>query len=113
VGEVGPAVLRERESLGSDGVVVVVAQLDEEGRVIGPPEIACRGFVFVRESGELLDGARQKALEVLSRRQNGQERAALENSVKKALEAYFYSETKRHPSILAMVLQAQADKAMG
>jgi len=113
VGEVGPAVMRERESLGSDGVVVVVAQVDEEGRAIGLPEIACRGFVFVRESGELLDGARQKALDVLGRQQNGQERAALENSLKKALEAYFYSETKRHPSILTMVLQAQANKALG
>ncbi|HOG46560.1 MAG TPA: ribonuclease J [Anaerolineae bacterium] len=111
VGEVGPAVMREREALGRDGVVVVVAQLDEDGNVIGRPEVSCRGFVFVRESTELLDGACQKASEVLSRQQNGHERAALENGLKKALEAYFYSETKRHPSILPLVLQAEGVRA--
>jgi len=105
VGEVGPAVMREREALGCDGVVVAVAQVDEQGGVIGKPEINCRGFVFVRESADLLEGARQKMLDVLSR-QAGQERPAAEMALKKALEAYFYSETKRHPSIITMVLQA-------
>lgn len=111
VGEIGPAVIREREALSRDGVVVVVAQLDDDGAVLCLPEISCRGFVFVRESRELLDGARQKALDVLSRRNgNGQDRASLEGSLKKALEAYFYSETKRRPSILPLVLQAETDR---
>jgi len=113
VGEIGPAVMRERDALGRDGVVVVVAQMDENGTVVGLPRISCRGFVFVRESGELLDGACQEALEVLSRLANGQERATLECSLKKALEAYFYSEIKRRPSIMALVLQAEGEKALG
>ena len=104
VGEVGPAVMREREALGRDGVVVVVARVDERGRALGKPQINCRGFVFVRESGELLAGAQQKALEALARPGNGHERAALESGLKKALEAYFYAETKRHPVIVPVVV---------
>jgi ribonuclease J len=111
VGEVGPAVLREREALGRDGVVAVVAQLDGDGRLIGMPEISTRGFVFVRESGELLAGAQQKVVEALNRLPAGQDRSAMETAMKKVLEAYFDSEGKRHPSIMPMVLQTVAVKA--
>ena len=111
VGEVGPAVMREREALGRDGVVVVVAQLDEQGNAICKPEISCRGFVFVRESGELLGGAQQKVLSVLERQNGAPERSSLENSIKKALEAYFYAETKRHPTIVPVVLCPTTVKA--
>ncbi len=110
VGEVGPAVMRERETLGRDGVVVVVAPVDEQGRILGKPEISSRGFVFVRESGELLAGAQQRALDALSRLPATQDRSGVEIALKKALEAYFYSETKRHPSIIPMVLQVETVK---
>jgi ribonuclease J len=105
VGEVGPAVLREREALGRDGVVVVVAQIDSQGQLIGKPEISTKGFVFVRESGELLAGAERRVLDALKRLRNGRDKAAMENAMKKALEAYFYSEAKRRPSIMPIVLQ--------
>ena len=111
VGEVGPAVLREREALGRDGVVVVVAQVDGRGRLIGKPEISTRGFVFVRESGELLDGAQRKVREALKRLPKGYDRAAMEGSVKKDLETYFYTEVKRRPSIMPLVLRVAAVEA--
>ena len=113
VGEVGRAVLREREALGRDGVVSVALVVDGEGRVIGEPEIASRGFVFVRESGELLMGARQKVLEALQRQPAGSDRAACEASVKKALEGYFFTEARRRPIIIATVLQAVTEHAAG
>lgn len=111
VGEVGPAVLRERDALGRDGVVVVVAQVDADGRLLGRPEISTRGFVFVRESGELLAGAQQRALEALNHLPAGQGPAAMESTMKKALEAYFYSEGRRRPSVMPMVLRAVAEEA--
>ncbi len=107
VGEVGPAVMREREALGRDGVVVIVAQVDGDGQCIGLPEISTRGFVFVRESGELLAGAQKAARDALNRQPARQDRAALENAVKKALDAYFYSEGKRHPTIMPVVVCAE------
>jgi ribonuclease J len=108
VGEVGPAVLRERETLGRDGVVVAVARLDEQGQVLGQPEVQCRGFVFVRESAELLAGAQQRIVEALGRLPATGDRAGVETVIKKTLEAYFYSETKRHPSIMPMVLTTES-----
>ena len=104
VGEIGPAVMREREALGCDGVVVAAVAMDGNGRCEGLPEISTRGFVFVRESAELLAGAQRKAAEVLSRLPATGDRAGVEACLKKALEAYFYAETKRHPMIIPVVL---------
>ncbi len=110
VGEVGPAVLREREALGRDGVVVAAMAVDEAGRLISAPQINCRGFVFVRESGELLAGAQQRVIEALGRLPATGDHNGLETVVKKALEAYFYSETKRHPTIIPILIQPEAVK---
>jgi ribonuclease J len=111
VGDVGPAVLREREALGRDGVVVVVAQVDAQGHAVGLPQVSTRGFVFVRESGELLAGAQRKVADALACLGDGQDRGAMESAIKKALEAYFYSEGRRRPSIMPVVVQAEASKA--
>ncbi|MGQ9681019.1 MAG: ribonuclease J [Anaerolineae bacterium] len=105
VGEIGPAVMREREALGCDGVVVAGVVLDGDGQCRRLPQIATRGFVFVRESAELLAGAQRKAAEVLSRLPATGDRAGVEACLKKALEAYFYSETKRHPMIIPLIME--------
>ena len=68
VGDVGNVVLRDRQHLAEDGIMVVVMSLDRvEGRLVAGPDIVSRGFVYVRESDELIEEARQTVDEALQR----------------------------------------------
>jgi ribonuclease J len=103
VGDVGPAVLREREILGRDGLVIANVRVDHDSRqIVGVPEITSRGFVFVRDAQELFDGARETVIETI----NNDGRDSLRNverNVMGRLERYFYSTTKRRPMVFVFV----------
>lgn len=102
VGDIGPAVMRDRESLARDGVVVVNAVLDRKSReVLGEPEIISRGFVFLRDAEDLMDSARQTIRRVLT--QNPNANGNKYEMIQEALGKLFYSETKRRPVIFAFV----------
>jgi ribonuclease J len=100
VGDIGPAVMRERERLARDGFVIVRLDLDTEtSRLASRPSILSRGFVFVPESGELLAAAEEKIREVVARG-NG---SRLTDRLESALSELFYQETKRRPMIFVIV----------
>ncbi|MGA2819294.1 MAG: ribonuclease J [Anaerolineales bacterium] len=100
VGDVGPSLLREREALGRDGFVVVHLRVHaQNGALVEKPEILSRGFVFVPEAAELLEGAQQRIREVVAKNGSG----ALENRVESALSEFFYMETKRRPMVFVSV----------
>ncbi|MGD0173112.1 MAG: ribonuclease J [Anaerolineales bacterium] len=100
VGDIGPAVMRERERLARDGFVIVRLDLDTEtSRLASRPSILSRGFVFVPESGELLAAAEEKIREVVARG-NG---SRLAERLESALSELFYQETKRRPMIFVIV----------
>jgi ribonuclease J len=102
VGDIGPAVMRDRESLARDGVVVVNAVMNRKSReVVGEPEIISRGFVYLREAEELMDAARQTIKRVLS--QNSNANGSKHEIIQEALGKLFYNETKRRPVIFAFV----------
>jgi ribonuclease J len=82
-------------------VVTLVVQRDT-GRVLSGPEIISRGFVYVRESGELLERARAEVLKAV---QDGGNRAVLSNQIKEALTRFVYSEIKRRPLIVPVVME--------
>jgi ribonuclease J len=105
VGDIGPAVMRERDRLGSDGFVVVRFRLDS-GRLVGKPELISRGFVFVPESGELLETAEERIRKVVEK--TAGER--LEERVESTLSEYFYEETKRRPMIFVLVDRSNGKK---
>ena len=66
VGDVGSIVLRDRKHLAQDGLIIVVVTMEStSGAVVAGPDIVSRGFVYVRESEELMDNARQRIVEVL------------------------------------------------
>lgn len=102
VGDVGPAVLRERESLAKDGVVFVNLLLDSQtGQLKESPEIITKGFVYKQESEALLDAMRAEVEQIVSRK-NGK----LQDGVEKKLRSFLHKETKRRPTIFVVVNEA-------
>jgi len=96
VGDIGPTVLRERESLARDGFVLVHLVLDSaSGKLVGNPEILSKGFVFVRDSDELFEQAKDRIRSV-AKSQHGEQ---LKTVMEKDLAKFFYSETKRKPMV--------------
>ena len=109
VGDVGNIVLRDRRHLAQDGLIVVVATVDMDNReLISGPDIVSRGFVYVRESEELMEEARQIAcdafLDVLDD-WDTVDRMLMKKRVKDDLTKFLYSKTKRRPMILPVVME--------
>ena len=104
VGDIGPVVMRDRETLAGAGFVVAVIKLDgKTGQPAGRPEIISRGFVYVRESAELIERAQDKILEVMKKSDTG--RAATSDKVQNELSKLFYEETKRRPMIMPVIME--------
>jgi len=98
VGDIGPAVMRERESLARDGFVLVNLRMNSKtGAMVGEPEIHTRGFVFTPDADALFRAARQKVRELASGKENG-----LTERVERELGKLFYAETKRRPMVLVV-----------
>ena len=107
VGDVGNIVLRDRRHLAQDGLIVVVATVDMEMNVlISGPDIISRGFVYVRESEELMEEAREIAKNVLTDMLDAgiTEWTQLKQNTKDALSKYLYAKTKRKPMILPVIM---------
>ncbi len=104
VGDIGPVVMRDRESLASAGFVVAVIKLDgKTGQPAGRPEIISRGFVYVRESEELIERVQDKILEVIEKSDGG--RAVISDRVRAELGKLLYNETKRRPMIMPVIME--------
>ena len=108
VGDVGNIVLRDRRHLAQDGLIVVVATVDVDERLIlSGPDIVSRGFVYVREAEELMEEARQVAYEALLNVLDGYgqvDRMQLKKCVKDDLTKFLYAKTKRKPMILPVIM---------
>lgn len=103
VGEIGAAVLRDRKHLANDGFLVAMVAIDRAtGEVVVEPEILTRGFVYVAEADELLEGAKERMWQVL--RTPGATSAA-RNKIKDVLSQYCYNRTGRRPLVLPLVLE--------
>ncbi len=108
VGDVGSIVLRDRKHLSQDGIIIVVVSIDRaSGIVVSGPEIISRGFVYVRESEELMDESRQLLGDALSRcsSQELREWNALKTKLRDTLSDYIYEKTKRSPMILPIIME--------
>jgi ribonuclease J len=103
VGDVGAVVLRDRHLLSRDGFVVVVLAVDaDDGQVLEGPYIITRGFVYIRESEDLIAQASQHILDAV---QHGGPRSALVDKIKDSLAEFLYGETRRRPMILPVVME--------
>lgn len=108
VGDVGNVVLRDRQHLAEDGILIVVMALDRVGNVIvSGPDIVSRGFVYVRESDELMEEARQvvdDALQGLVDR-GITDWGKIKTTTKDVLSDYVWKKTKRSPMILPIIME--------
>ncbi len=108
VGDVGNIVLRDRRHLAQDGLIVVVASVDaESGLLLSGPDIVSRGFVYVRESEELMEEVRAIAADAINRcLESGAsaDRMHLKNCVRDDLSKYLYAKTKRKPMVLPVIM---------
>ncbi len=108
VGDVGNIVLRDRRHLAQDGLIIVVASIDAESKLLlSGPDIVSRGFVYVRESEELMEEVRQIAAETINKyldRRANLDRMELKTALKDDLSKYLYSKTKRKPMVLPIIM---------
>ena len=109
VGDVGSIVLRDRKHLAEDGLIVVVATINTHSRkLIAGPDIISRGFVYVRESEEMINQAQEIARNAAeSCLENGiRDWSTLKQRMKDEVSRYFYGQTKRSPMVLVVLQEA-------
>ena len=108
VGDVGSVVLRDRKHLAEDGMIVVCVNLSsEDGSIITGPDIITRGFIYVKESEDLMDELKEVAMEAIDRCQRKRVRdwSAIKSAIKNDLSGYLYKTTKRNPMILPVIME--------
>jgi ribonuclease J len=107
-GDIGELVLKDREMLGENGIVIISCTLDKETKeILGGPEILTRGFIYVKESQELLDATKKLSREVIEanieKNSNRVDYSKIKNDVREVLGKYFYEETESKPMIITVV----------
>ena len=108
VGDVGSVVLRDRKMLAQDGVIIIsLAMSSEDGGLMSGPDIVTRGFVYEKESDELIDEMKRVVYESLEscRRQRVGDWAGIKNKIRANLTGYLYKATRRSPMILTIITE--------
>ena len=108
VGDVGNVVLRDRQMLSQNGLLVVVLTLEKySNQLLSGPDIVSRGFVYVRESESLMEECRQVACDALERCQNygNADWNKIKNEIRDALGEFLWKQTKRNPMILPIIME--------
>ncbi len=108
VGDVGNVVLRDRQHLAEDGIVIVTLALYAGTcNLAAGPEITSRGFVYIKEADELMGGASQVATEAVEKclDNNVNDWGRIKNSLREGLNQFFWRKTQRRPMILPMILE--------
>ena len=106
VGDVGAVVMRDRKRLAEDGMVVVVLPVSSHnGDLLSPPEIVTRGFIYVKESGDLMKELQNVAMDAADAvsRKRGRDDGELKGAVKSAVSSYLFKNTKRSPMVIPVV----------
>ena len=110
VGDVGNIVLRDRQNLAENGIIIVVLTLEKyTGQLVAGPDIVTRGFVYVREAEELLDEARAIVTDSVLRclDKNITDWSKIKNIIKDDLSEYLWKKMKRNPVIIPIIMEAQ------
>jgi ribonuclease J len=109
VGDVGEIVLRDRQMLAKEGMFVIVAVVDRKtGKVVGSPDIISRGFVYLRESKELLAETRRKVISIINKTTSyggAVNWSNIKDDVKNKIGKFLFFKTKRRPIILPVIIE--------
>ena len=106
VGDVGAVVMRDRKRLAEDGMVVVVMPISShDGALLTQPEIITRGFIYVKESGDLMKELQSVAMDAAENvsRKRSRDDGELKGAVKSAVSSYLFKTTKRNPMVIPVV----------
>ncbi len=113
IGDVGEVVIRDRQMLSEDGIVIIVLAIDpDKKQVLSGPEIITRGFVYVRESENMLEGAKQELAKAVDRMDIDKltEWNKVKAKVRDAATSYFYEHTGRRPMIMPIIIDVKTGK---
>ena len=107
VGDVGNIVLRDRQHLSQDGLIIVVLTMNKAGNIVAGPDIISRGFVYVRESENLMDEVKSLVNVELMRcvDNNISDWSTLKSTVRDSLKDFIFQKTKRNPMILPIIME--------
>lgn len=107
IGDVGNIVLRDRKHLSEDGLIVIVVTINADRTILTDPEVVSRGFVYVKESEQLMDEIRDKAKETIKRNLDKKKNnyTSIKNNLKDELSSFLYQKTKRKPMILPVIIE--------
>ncbi len=109
IGDVGEVVLRDRQMLAKDGMFVIVTIVDKQtGKVKGSPDIISRGFVYLRESKDLLRETRKKVIEIIHHATDSGRAvnwAYIKDEIRNKIGQFFFTKTQRRPMILPVVIE--------
>jgi ribonuclease J len=108
IGDVGHVVLRDRQQMAQDGVLIVVVTINKQNMsIIAGPDVITRGFVYVRESEQLLNDSAAQVTQALNNclRNGSAEWSELKDAVRNSLSNYLYEKTKRRPMILPIIME--------
>ena len=109
VGDVGNIVLKDRQRLVEDGIIIVVLAVDGAGQIVSGPDIVSRGFVYVRESEELMDEAAEVVAGAIEEAtgKTGSDWGHIKNSIRDDLGDFLWRRTKRKPMILPILMETE------
>ena len=108
VGDVGNIVLRDRQHLSQDGLIIVVLTMDSNtGEVVAGPDVISRGFVYVRESENLMDDVKSVVRHEIKKCEERDIRdwATIKSTVRENLKDYIFMKTKRNPMIIPIIME--------
>jgi ribonuclease J len=107
VGDVGDIVLRDRKQLSEDGMLVIVLTMSKAGKLVSGPDTITRGFVFVKDSEELLRDVNRLITKTVNDLQGGKRNqwSVIKQELKKSVGQYLYTQTKRKPMILPIIIE--------
>ncbi|MGE5397910.1 MAG: ribonuclease J [Chitinophagales bacterium] len=108
VGDVGNIVLRDRKQLSQDGIIIVVVTINKDScSVIAGPDIVSRGFVYVRESEQLIEESKEKVRDALAicAERKITEWATIKSQIRDVLSKYLYEQTRRRPMIMPIIME--------
>ena len=106
IGDIGAVVLRDRRHLAEDGLVIVAWTQDSySGMVLSEPEIITRGFIYVKESEELISEARALVRNLIESKSGKRDRQNTKNAVRDEISRFFFKRTKRRPMVLSLMME--------
>lgn len=107
IGDVGSIVLKDRQHLSQDGLIVIVMTMDSAtGEIVAGPDVITRGFVYVKESENLMDDVKRVIREEVQKLENDgvREWSTIKSTLKDHIRDYIFQKTKRNPMILPIIM---------